>query len=237
MAEKLLTISKFAQLFNTTQHTIRHYEQQGLLQPATIAANGYRQYGMAEAYQLSFILFLRQLGLSLAEIKAILTSDYSEQTLLLNKKQALQEEIARLQALEQTIDDQLQQVNQQDTLQVDQPIHLRVLQRLPFAQDFDLSVVETIDWQPDWMLRQLYYVINETDYAICMATPAVSDYQIDAGCYVTTTIEAASGAEFDSALAAITTHQTLPLIGIEMRGTFLSPGKHLAVKILGNRKE
>ena len=236
MAEKLLTISAFAKLFKTTQYTIRHYEDKGLLLPAKIAENGYRQYGMAEAYQLSFILFLRALDLSVAEIKLILTTDYPEQTMLLNKKQALQQEIARLQALERTVDEQLQQATHDTTYQVNQTIHLRVLKRLPFAQDFDLSVVEAIDWQPDLMVRQLYYVIGETDYAICIATPMPIDYHIAAGCYDFTTIEAASGAEFDSALSAITTHQNLPLIGIETRGTFLSPGKHLAVKILGKRQ-
>ncbi|WP_436630063.1 MerR family transcriptional regulator [Latilactobacillus sakei] len=161
MAEKLLTISAFAKLFKTTQYTIRHYEDKGLLLPAKIAENGYRQYGMAEAYQLSFILFLRALDLSVAEIKLILTTDYPEQTMLLNKKQALQQEIARLQALERTVDEQLQQATHETTYRVNQTIHLRVLKRLPFAQDFDLSVVEAIDWQPDLMVRQLYYVIDE----------------------------------------------------------------------------
>lgn len=54
MSEKLMTISELAKVFKINQHTIRHYEEKGLLQPSEVSENGYRKYGLSEAYQLSF---------------------------------------------------------------------------------------------------------------------------------------------------------------------------------------
>lgn len=62
MPEKLVTISTLARLLKTTNHTIRYYEDEGLFKPAEIAPNGYRKYGMSQAYQLSFILFFKTIG-------------------------------------------------------------------------------------------------------------------------------------------------------------------------------
>ena len=76
---------------------MRYYDQIGLLQPARINASGYRLYGQAEVDRLQQILFYRELGLSLARIKAIITapsfnrgkalSEYREQ--LLEKREHL----------------------------------------------------------------------------------------------------------------------------------------------------
>ena len=68
MTVNLITISELANIFEINQHTIRHYEEKGLLAPAKVSENGYRKYGLTEAYKLSFVLFLRELGLSLSDV-------------------------------------------------------------------------------------------------------------------------------------------------------------------------
>lgn len=52
--------------------TLHHYDAIGLLKPASVGENGYRQYGREELLRLQQILFHRELGMSLADIAAAL---------------------------------------------------------------------------------------------------------------------------------------------------------------------
>jgi len=51
----------------------RYYDESGILKPARINSSGYRIYGQAEVDRLQQILFYRELGVSLASIKDIVT--------------------------------------------------------------------------------------------------------------------------------------------------------------------
>lgn len=81
--EKLLSISEFAKIAGTTRRTLIFYDQKGIFTPEKTADNGYRYYSYAQLYQLSFILGLRDLGLSVEEIKDYLSDSSSD---ALNKK-------------------------------------------------------------------------------------------------------------------------------------------------------
>ena len=77
--EKLYSIGEFATLCNTTKDTLHHYSQIGLLEPAGIAENGYRQYTMREFFLFNMIRTLRSNGCSLDEIQTIMNSGDSQQ--------------------------------------------------------------------------------------------------------------------------------------------------------------
>jgi DNA-binding transcriptional MerR regulator len=68
------TINKLAKVAGVTTRTLRFYDEIGLLAPARISSNGYRIYGKKEIDRLQYILFYRELGVSLEEIKNILES-------------------------------------------------------------------------------------------------------------------------------------------------------------------
>lgn len=68
------TINKLAKVAGVTTRTLRFYDEIGLLAPARISSNGYRIYGQKEIDRLQHILFYRELGVSLEEIKNILES-------------------------------------------------------------------------------------------------------------------------------------------------------------------
>ena len=68
------SINKLAKMSGTTTRTLRYYDQCGLLIPARIS-NGYRIYGQAEVDRLCQILFYRELGMPLEEIKNILSDE------------------------------------------------------------------------------------------------------------------------------------------------------------------
>ncbi len=71
------SINKLAKLAGVSTRTLRYYDEIGLLSPERISSNGYRVYGQKEVDILQQILFYRELGVSLDEIKNIVWSkDY-----------------------------------------------------------------------------------------------------------------------------------------------------------------
>lgn len=68
------TVQKLSKLAGISPRTVRFYDEIGLLKPARINASGYRIYGQKEVDVLQQILFYRELGMDLENIKAIITS-------------------------------------------------------------------------------------------------------------------------------------------------------------------
>lgn len=67
------TVQKLGGLAGISTRTLRYYDEIGILKPARINSSGYRIYGETEVLQLQQILFYRELGISLEDIKAIIT--------------------------------------------------------------------------------------------------------------------------------------------------------------------
>lgn len=71
MAE--LRIGELAERFRLNPKTIRYYEKMGLLVTRQRSPNGYRLYDSSEVWRLEFILKAKEIGLTLEEIREILT--------------------------------------------------------------------------------------------------------------------------------------------------------------------
>lgn len=69
MSQRLLKTGEFAAFCNTTKDTLFHYDGIGLLKPVRTAANGYRYYSLNQFYMFDLITTLKEVGLSLDEIK------------------------------------------------------------------------------------------------------------------------------------------------------------------------
>lgn len=67
------TIQKLSQMAGISSRTLRYYDEIGILKPARVNSSGYRVYGRTELDQLQQILFYRELGLSLEDIRGIVT--------------------------------------------------------------------------------------------------------------------------------------------------------------------
>lgn len=92
------TINKLAQLAGVSTRTLRYYDECGLLVPTRTSSNGYRIYGQAEVDKLQQILFYRELGVQLADIKQITTAEgFDGQT-------ALAEHLVKLRARREQLD-------------------------------------------------------------------------------------------------------------------------------------
>lgn len=74
----MLKISEFAKLANTTRRTLLFYDEKGLFSPIKVADNGYRYYDPDQLYQFELIAGLRDLGLSIDDIKKVLSSNEQE---------------------------------------------------------------------------------------------------------------------------------------------------------------
>lgn len=65
----LVGITEAAAIIGLTAHTLRYYEQQGLVHPARNAA-GYREYSTAVLRRLVFLARMRGSGMSMRELRS-----------------------------------------------------------------------------------------------------------------------------------------------------------------------
>ncbi|WP_040213090.1 MerR family transcriptional regulator [Clostridium polynesiense] len=68
------TVQQLGNLAGISTRTLRYYHEIGILKPARINSSGYRIYGEKEVDKLQQILFYRELGVGLEDIKKIVDS-------------------------------------------------------------------------------------------------------------------------------------------------------------------
>ena len=66
---KLFRIGEISKLYNISVDTLRHYEKLGILKPEQISESGYRYYSNRQIWKLNIIRTLRELDISLPEIR------------------------------------------------------------------------------------------------------------------------------------------------------------------------
>lgn len=86
----LFTTGEFAKLNNINKRTLHYYDEIKLFSPNYKAPNGYRYYTCFQIVQLEQILTLRQIGLSIDEIKKYTTNPSKDNfESLINEKKAI----------------------------------------------------------------------------------------------------------------------------------------------------
>lgn len=99
------TVNKLAKLSGVSVRTLHYYDEIGLLKPAFIGDNNYRYYKDEQLLMLQQILFYRELGFALDDIKAILSSErFDKIKALSTHRQNLQNDRQRINNLLTTID-------------------------------------------------------------------------------------------------------------------------------------
>lgn len=102
------TVKQVAKLSGVSVRTLHHYDEIGLLTPGRVGANGYRDYGRDDLLRLQQILFHRELGFPLDEIRQVLDApDFDRAAALRRHRARLQAETRRYRRLIMTIDDTL----------------------------------------------------------------------------------------------------------------------------------
>lgn len=101
----MFTVKQLSKLAGVTPRTLHHYDAIGLLKPSRVGDNGYRYYGEESVLRLQQILFYRELGIPLEDIKKIMgRRDFDVLGALYSHKEALQKQVARLNRLIHTVD-------------------------------------------------------------------------------------------------------------------------------------
>jgi DNA-binding transcriptional MerR regulator len=100
----MMTVSKFASLCGVSRTTVLYYESQGLLKPELRTGSNYRVYGEREVSALRQIRLYRSMGMSVREIRSVLTGRDNEVASALKRRLAeVDEEIEILRGHQKAI--------------------------------------------------------------------------------------------------------------------------------------
>src|ERR1041385_7411879 len=97
------TVKKLAGMSGVSVRALHFYDETGLLKPAYLGANGYRFYEEPQLLRLQQILFYRELGFELKQIKRILgRADFEIAAALESHHETLQKNLTRTRRLVET---------------------------------------------------------------------------------------------------------------------------------------
>jgi len=101
----MLTISKLGTKFGLSRATILYYEREGLLEPASRGANGYRWYGDREIERLKQIAGFRSYGVPVRDIRELLArdNDQAHEQILRKRFAQMESEIQDLRRQQQAL--------------------------------------------------------------------------------------------------------------------------------------
>src|SRR5580704_11903685 len=111
MGNMAYTVRRVSGLSGVSIRTLHFYDEVGLLKPSYVSASGYRYYEEPQLLTLQQILFYRELGFELKDIKSILgRADFEQAATLESHRSVLEKNLARTQTLIATIDKTIQHV-------------------------------------------------------------------------------------------------------------------------------
>ncbi|MGX7196410.1 MerR family transcriptional regulator [Enterococcus olivae] len=95
--ERYLKIKEFSHLAGVSVRTLQYYDEIGLLHPARKNEHGHRMYDSSSFSQLFMITSLKKMGMTLEEIKEVLTKEQSLATFIYQEKRRVEAELMELQ--------------------------------------------------------------------------------------------------------------------------------------------
>jgi DNA-binding transcriptional MerR regulator/quercetin dioxygenase-like cupin family protein len=99
------TVKQLARMSNVSVRTLHFYDEIDLLKPAYLKDNGYRFYEEPQLLALQQVLFYRELGFELKQIKQILgRADFEKLDALQSHRKILEKKLDRTRTLIETID-------------------------------------------------------------------------------------------------------------------------------------
>lgn len=114
---KMLTVKQVAKISGVSVRALHHYDEIGLLKPASIGRNGYRYYGRDELLRLQQILLHRELDIPLGEIRVILDDPkFDQMEALRQQREKLAAEAKRYAELVRTIDRTIADLNGENAM-------------------------------------------------------------------------------------------------------------------------
>ncbi len=97
------TTAEVARMTGVTSRTLRHYDAEGLVRPVGVGGGGVRLYGREELLRLQQVLLLRELGLGLPAVRAVVDGTTDRAAALRDHRRGLEAERDRLDRLVGTV--------------------------------------------------------------------------------------------------------------------------------------
>ena len=99
------SVNEVSKLSGVSRRTLQYYDEIGLLPPSAVKESGYRQYDDESLRRLWCILFYKELGISLDNIRVLLENPReTEKELMRQHKQILLEKQTKLQKITLSVD-------------------------------------------------------------------------------------------------------------------------------------
>ena len=110
MKKNYFTTGEFAKLTGANKQTLFYYDREGVFKPDTVGENGYRYYSYAQFETFTVISMLRDLGVSLKEIKTHMASPSPDGliALLTSKRAEIDNKIKALEWSKSYIDNEIE---------------------------------------------------------------------------------------------------------------------------------
>jgi DNA-binding transcriptional MerR regulator/effector-binding domain-containing protein len=118
----MVSIGEFARLGMVSVRTLRHYDEIGLLRPASVdPETGYRHYTPAQLGQLNRIIALKELGLSLAQSRQLVAGITAEELrgMLVLRRAQLEQELESHKSQLREVEARLGYIEREGTMPAD----------------------------------------------------------------------------------------------------------------------
>ena len=136
-------MKQLAKLSGVSSRTLHFYDEIGLLKPAFIGENKYRYYEKEQLLILQQILFYRELGFSLNDIKTILSAkDFDKLEALKSHKKVLQQNLSQTQQLIKTIDKTIAHLRGEIKMRDEEFFDPMRLRQSPEQQNYEQYLME-----------------------------------------------------------------------------------------------
>ncbi len=104
-------VKEVADMLGVSVRTLHYYDQVGLLKPESVTTAGYRLYTDHDLERLQQVLFFKELGFSLQEIKQIIDNPlFDRKRALIAQKKLLAEQKKRLEAIINLVEKTLESI-------------------------------------------------------------------------------------------------------------------------------
>ncbi|MGE7945622.1 MerR family transcriptional regulator [Lysinibacillus sp. NPDC093688] len=234
--DETITINQLAKIFDISHHQIRYYEEKGLLLPSYTDNNRYRKYSLKEIYQLAQILMLRDLNLSIAQIKEVLTTyeknDYLR--LLREKSNELSDEINKLQKIKKAIDHHYVNITNQKVNSTKYLINKHLEKIITLKTNETLSAKDMFKFQlsKQYFYNDIIYVFEEDEYHICIETEQKADFIMNEGKYSSIFIMGENDDEIEKQILSIIDKKNAPIYVMELSSGIFTNSNILELEIL-----
>ena len=151
---KLFRIGEISKLYNISVDTLRHYERQGVLKPEQTSESGYRYYSNRQIWKLNIIRTLRELDISLPEIREFMKDRTlaKSQSLIDFQLQTIIKKQEELEQLKKELEVRKQHLK--DTCNI---IDTGIIEwkHLPVRRAWSLEQEASIDWDIDRIHKEI----------------------------------------------------------------------------------